>query len=393
VNAVESLHILVVDDELGMRHSVTRALERWTLALPELHEEIQFVVDSAASGEEALTKIGAVQPDLVLLDHKMGGMSGIEVLERLRQTAPDVLVIMITAFATIDTAVRATKNGAFDFLAKPFTPDELKETVRKAVQHLLTLRQARRLAHEKRRVRFEFIRMLGHELKAPLGAIESYLAVLKTRAAGNDLAAYDHVVSRCLARAEGMRKLINDLLDLTRIEAGEKRREIVPVDLRAVVESAFETHRPAAEERKISLSLEVEGEPVLPADRSEMDIVASNLISNAIKYNREGGSVVVRIAPAGDGIRLSVTDTGIGLTAEEAGRLFKDFVRIRNAHTRNISGSGLGLSIVRKIAELYGGDVDVSSQPGVGSTFSFFLRAGAGEESGDAAQRAAPVAS
>jgi two-component system, sensor histidine kinase and response regulator len=371
---MDTLRVLVVDDEPGMRHAVTRALRPYKVLLPEVEGEVRFEVDQAGSGEEALDLVGARLPDIMLLDHKMGGMSGLEVLDELHRRELDVLIIMITAFATLETAVRATKSGAFDFLAKPFTPEELRETIRKAAGHLVVQRQARKLAAEKRRVRFEFISVLGHELKAPLAAIEGYLNIIRDRALGADITAYDQVVQRCLVRGDGMRKLILDLLDMTRIESGEKRRELNRVDLREIARAALETVKPAADARQITLALHGEGPVPLTADRAELEIIFNNLLSNAVKYNRDGGRIDVRIPFDDSRVSISVSDTGIGLTAAESARLFADFVRIKNDKTRDILGSGLGLSLVKKLALMYGGDVAVTSQPDAGSTFTVVLQ-------------------
>lgn len=386
---MDTLRILVVDDEPGMRHSIKRALRTYTVLLPEIEGETQFEITPAESGEEALDILDRDDNyDLMLLDHKMGGMTGIDVLETLNQREHDMLIIMITAFATIETAVRATKSGAFDFIAKPFTPEELKDTVRKAAAHLITQRQARRLAEEKRRVRFDFIRVLGHELKAPLAAIESYLDLMKNRVAGNELDKYDHIVTRTLVRAGGMRKLIVDLLDMTRIESGEKKREFTTVDVAESAQAALDGVKARAAERGITLTLETSGPLMLDGDRGEIEIVLNNLVSNAVKYNRDNGTVTVCLRGDDDWITVDVRDTGIGLQPEEAAKLFKDFVRIRNDKTRDIEGSGLGLSIVKKIAELYRGQARVTSEPDVGSTFTVtFHRHAAPEEETDADTR------
>jgi two-component system sensor histidine kinase/response regulator len=280
---------------------------------------------------------------------------------------------MITAYATLETAIDATKRGAYDFLPKPFTPEELRVAVRRAVKHLVVQRQARRLAEEKRQVRFQFISVLGHELKAPLAAIEGYLQILRDGTAGNDPAVQAQVVERALIRAGGMRRLIAELLDLTRIESGQKRRELAEVDVRDVARAAIETATPAARERHVEIVLHAPEHVPAVADRGELEILLNNLVSNAVKYNREGGRVDVVIEEADGGVRLIVADTGIGLTAEEARRLFQEFVRIKNDRTRGIPGTGLGLSIVKKLAQLYGGDVTVRSEPGVGSTFEVSL--------------------
>ena len=368
------LRVLVVDDEPGMRYAVVRALQSYHAKLPHIEGEIGFELTQADSGEAALALLEQQTPDIMLLDHKMGGMSGVEVLNELRRRESEILTIMITAFATIETAVRATKSGAFDFVAKPFTPEELRDTLKKAATHLMVQRQAQRLAEEKRRVRFEFISVLGHELKSPLGAIESYLLLLKQRVQGDDIGKYDAMIDRCLLRAAGMRKLILDLLDMTRLESGEKKREIREVEVVELAKMALEALKPQADERKVALHLDAPAALEMTADRGEIEMVLNNLISNAVKYNRPGGRVDVTLGGDEECVNLAVRDTGIGLTPEEAQRLFKDFARIKNEKTRDIPGSGLGLSIIKKIADLYGGSAVVESEPNVGSTFRVVLR-------------------
>jgi len=158
----DKLRILVVDDELGMRLGVERALRNFAVQLIDVNGEVSFEVESVDCGEIALEKIKASPPDILLLDHKLPGISGLDVLHELAEAKSEVLTIMITAYASLDTAITATKRGAFDFLAKPFTPEEVKAAVRKATKHLMLQRQARRLAEEKRQVRFQFISVLGH---------------------------------------------------------------------------------------------------------------------------------------------------------------------------------------------------------------------------------------
>ena len=373
---MDTLRVLVVDDELGIRHSVSRALRDFTVVVPDVDVEVGFAVDSAASGEEALEKIDEQAPDVLLLDHQMGGMTGIEVIEQIAARELSILTVMITAFATISTAVRATKSGAFDFVPKPFTPAELKETVRKAAAHLMTQRRARQMAEEKRRVRFEFIRVLGHELKAPLGAVESYLTIIKNRTLGNELDAYDQMIDRCLIRTEGMGKLILDLLDMTRIESGQKVREVREINVLTLARSAVENVAPVATDRGIEVILHCEEDVLMLGDEGEIQIVLNNLVSNAVKYNRDGGRVDVRLDCDTESVDIAVSDTGFGLSSEDRSRLFNDFVRIKSENTRDIAGSGLGLSIVKKISDLYEGSCSVTSELGVGSTFSVSLNRG-----------------
>jgi len=370
---METLWVLIVDDELGMRKGVERALQGMRIVLPEVQAEVQLTVESAESGEEGLQKIQNHSPDILLLDHQLPGMSGLDVLEKI-DPQKDMHTVMITAHASLETAVTAIKRGAYDFLAKPFTPKELKGTVSKAAAHLATIREAKRLAQEKKQVRFQFISVLAHELKAPLGAVEGYLDILKNRTAGDDPKNYDFMLERAILRIQGMRKLIQDILDLTRIESGRRVRDLKPVDLVEIARKSIETISGAANEQQIAISLAPQTPLTMTADEGEIEIIFNNLISNAVKYNRPGGKVEVRMSQTPEFVRIAVSDTGIGMTPEECAKLFSDFVRIKNEKTRKILGSGLGLSILKKLSFLYGGDITVQSEPDVGSTFTVTLR-------------------
>jgi signal transduction histidine kinase len=371
---METLQILVVDDEPGMRAGTARALRDFTIHLPDVNGEVRFTVDQAASGEEALAKIRRQPPDILLLDHKLPDISGLDLLAAIAEQAGDVLTIMITAYATLETAVAATKRGAYDFLAKPFTPDELKATIRKAAGRQILARHARRLAQEKRQVRFQFISVLAHELKAPLAAIEGYLHILHDRSAGSDPAVYQRMIDRSILRSEHMRKLISDLLDMTRIESGQAARELVDNDWVELAHAAIETVQPAAAEKNVSIDLAAPPALRRTSDRREIDMMLNNLLTNAVKYNKAGGRVSLTLLDQPGQVTIEVADTGIGMSADEASRLFTDFYRARNERTRDILGSGLGLAIVRKLAQLYGGDVTVRSEPDVGSTFTVVLK-------------------
>ncbi|HWQ07957.1 MAG TPA: response regulator [Holophaga sp.] len=370
----ETLHLLVVDDEVGMRLSVERALRHYSTHLPDIQQDVNFRVSQAESGEAALALIETDKPDLILLDYKLPGISGLDVLTFLKEKKQDILVVMITAYASLETAVQATKSGAFDFLAKPFTPEELRATVHKTTKHCMVQRQAAKLAEERRQIRFEFLSVLAHELKSPLAAVEGNLFIMRDHVAGEAIKEYDHLIGRSLIRLEGMKKLIFDLLDLTRIESGQKKRVLAEVDLCAVARQAIETHTVLAADKKVAISLEGPESILLQADAGELEIIFNNLISNAVKYNRDGGSVVVALSDAGASVSIAVKDTGIGMTKEEVARLFGEFTRIKNQKTMNILGSGLGLSILKRLSHLYGGAVTVESVPDVGSTFTVALQ-------------------
>lgn len=371
---MDLLNILIVDDEYGMRRGAERALRNMHLHLHDINGDVRFNIRTAADGRELDERMAEGPTDILILDYKLPDTTGLDILDRLMKQPLDLLVIMITAYASLDTAVTATRRGAYDFLAKPFTPEELRGAVRKAARHLILQRQARRLAEEKRQVRFQFVSVLAHEMKAPISAIEGYLQMMRERAVGETLADYDHIVGRCLVRIEGMRKLISDLLDMTSIESGQRQRAIATVDLGEIARQAVENVKAEAERRGIAIDLDVPEGARMEADRAEIEMIFNNLVSNAVKYNRDGGRVGLRVREAEGEIRLAVEDSGIGMTPEECQRLFSDFSRIKNDKTRHILGSGLGLSTLKKIVTLYDGDISVESRPDVGSTFSVVLR-------------------
>lgn len=369
------LNVLAVDDELGMRKGIERSLKNFSVEVQDTEETIEFELCLAETGAEAVQAIRNSVPDILLLDYKLPDFNGLEVLKNTADMADDMLTIMITAYASIETAVAATKQGAYDFLPKPFTPADLKHTVRKAATRIVLARRAKQLEEEKKRVRFEFIRVLGHELKAPIAAVEGYMHLLDSHIKGEELSAYDNFVDRSLIRLQQMRKLIVDLLDMTRIESGEKTRELEPIDLVPSAHDAVELVGGEASERGISLAVHAPEQLVVQADRSEINMIMNNLVSNAVKYNRDDGQVDIFLERDGEYTGIKVVDTGIGMSAEEVEKLFGEFVRIKNKKTRNILGSGLGLSILKRISELYEGDIHVESEPDRGSTFLVRLKA------------------
>lgn len=386
-----TLRVVMVDDEEALCLGVRRIIQKYKVHVADVLVDADYDFRYFTSGEEYLAWLeDGGEVDLLLLDLKLPGVGGMDVLDAMSEQGREVLTIMITAYATFETAVKATKLGAYDFLAKPFTPEELRYALRKATNQLILSKQARKLAEEKREIRFNFISVLAHELKAPLNAVEGYLNILRTTENDQDR----QMVERSIVRVDGMKKLIVDLLDMTRIESGQRERTIKRLDLNGLAHAAMELFALDAERRGISMELDTEPDIELAADPGEAEIVLNNLISNAVKYNRDGGSVTVKLSRDGNAVTIAVTDTGIGLTPEEAGKLFNEFTRIKNEHTVKILGSGLGLSTVRKIANMYDGEATVTSEPGVGSTFTVTLRDAPREETRrpapDTASEAAP---
>ncbi len=364
-----TLKILVVDDEPGIRSGVSRILRNFRVDYPFMEEAYEFEVYEAPTGEAGIELIESRQPDIVLLDNKLPGIQGIEVLDYIKKKQYNIIVVMITSYASLELAVRATSDGAYDFIPKPFTPQELKSSIENITKRVFLKKMTKTLQDSGKQIRFQFLSVLSHELKAPLNAVEGYLKMIREKELGENITDYDTIIDRSLDRIKGMRTLILDLLDFTKVESGKMKQDISPVDLSKVATTAIDTMRPYSIQRDVTVNLDAPGNLLFNADADEIEIIFNNLISNAIKYNKEGGSVDCTIVENDDDITIRVSDSGIGMTQPEMDRLFQDFVRIKNEKTKHITGSGLGLSIVRKLTENYGGRIEVNSKPDLGSTF------------------------
>jgi signal transduction histidine kinase len=275
--------------------------------------------------------------------------------------------MMITSHASLDIAVKATRDGAYDFVPKPFTPQELKASIENITKHLFLKRMTKKLNKEGKSIRFQFLSVLSHELKTPLNAIEGYLHMIQEKQLGNTLEDYEAVINRSLERVKGMRNMIMDMLDLTQIESGKKKRELSKINIVPFALAAIDSMRPYAIQKEVKVNIHSHGAVYMTADADELEIIFNNLISNAVKYNKPGGSVDCYIGEANGLITISVADTGIGIAKDDLVNIFNEFVRIKNEKTKNISGSGLGLSIVRKLAEFYNGKVSIVSEPDKGT--------------------------
>ena len=367
------LKILVIDDEPGIRSGVSRILNNFHVTYPFMDEDYSFEVMEAANGEDGVVIIDREMPDILLLDNKLPGMQGVDVLEYIRERKYDIVVAMITSYASLDVAIRATRDGATDFIPKPFTPQELKSSIENITKQLYLKRITQKLKQDGKKIRYQFLSVLSHELKAPLNALEGYLKMMQEKQAGDKIDDYTNHIDRSLQRIQGMRNLIMDLLDFTKIRLERKEEKIQEVDLAQVASGAIVTVQPYAIQMEVNINLDVRSDSVIMADPEDMEIIFNNLVSNAVKYNKFGGRADITIDGTDSEIILTFSDNGIGISESDRENLFTDFVRIKNEKTRNISGSGLGLSIVRKVVELYHGTIKVESTPDIGSVFTVRL--------------------
>jgi signal transduction histidine kinase len=286
--------------------------------------------------------------------------------------------------------VRAIKQGAYDFLTKPFTTDDLLLVVNQGMERrrlsletkrLQTIEvEAQLLAAEKARLeeldraKVAFIRLVTHELQAPVSAILTYLDLLL-----NDYIPQEQqkdTLLRLQARAQEELSLITDLLEFGQLKEIQSASKTAPIQVDDVLQKAILELEPQAVEKGLSLTTDIDpnlAPAAIPADQAKS--VWTNLISNAIKYTPSGGKITLSLQEESGSLRGQVADTGIGIPDDAKANLFSEFFRARNAKALNIPGTGLGLAIVRQIIEKAGGKIWVESEVDQGSKFTFLLPA------------------
>lgn len=357
--------VVVIDDDYAMRLSCQQILAK-----------SGFEVATYEDGARGLAGIGELKPALVVVDLKMPGLSGLDVIERVCRMDPTIVLIVITGYATIGTAVEALQRGAYDFLPKPFKPDELRMIVARALERRRLLKRSRELELERELEKRRFVSFVSHQLKSPVAAVHQYLEVLKRLESEPGVADKRRDwIDRCLARTGEMRELIDDWLMLARAEGASLVGERVAVDVAGIVARLLESHGDAAAAHGVTLATDLP--PSLPAvhgDRQCVAILLENLLTNAIAYNRPGGSVTVRVRESAGEVVLEVADTGVGIPESARDHLFDEFYRVpvpegADGGECRPGGTGLGLPICRRIVTELGGSIEVESEPGGGSTF------------------------
>jgi PAS domain S-box-containing protein len=476
--------ILIIDDEKGLREGTKRFLE-----------SEGYVIDTAENGAIGIETALKNDYDILLIDLKMPDIDGFEVLKQIKKHKPDSIYIISTAYASFETAIESARLGAFSYIPKPFSPDELLYQIeqgfkqRKILLESAKLKQEKEeylleIANEKSRlntiiesissgvllinkigevvyfnkaalqklnlnelnigefisdklptelskiindliqkedlsnksittqievkpngelfvdatcspvphsdgsfagvvvvlknitdfkkvelIKNQFISMVAHELKSPVSAVLGFIQLILDSKIKLTKEQHDDFLKRSELRLKSTLDLINDLLDISRMEIKKKYRELREININNVIRSVvrlFEFEM-ANKSIKLSMQLEENSENII-ADINEINRIVTNVISNAIKYNKEGGRIDILTRQDFNYIFISIADTGIGLRPEEKKELFQEFFRAKNKYTKSISGTGLGLTIVKRIVEAYHGTIDIESEFEKGTT-------------------------
>jgi two-component system, sensor histidine kinase and response regulator len=352
--------VFVIDDDEVMLLSCRKILEK-----------DGYTVQTFESGSAGLARLAEERPQLVLVDLKMPELDGLQVIARIRAIDPDLVIAVITGYATITTAVDAMKSGAYDFLPKPFTPDELRLVVSRGCERWQLAHESARLRQEKEAAERRVITFVSHQLKSPLAAAKQYLDVLLYTAGEDFSPTTVDWIGRAQARLDDMLAMIDDWLTLAHAERGTLGQRGAAADPAAIIEEVVRGTAPQAGRAHVTVTTDLEGElPAVRGDAVALGTVLANLVSNAIKYNRPDGEVRICARVTGGSVRVEVSDTGLGIAAEHLPRVFEEFYRISNPETQGISGTGLGLSICRRVMTELGGTIHATSTLGEGSTFA-----------------------
>ncbi len=372
------IRVLVVDDELGIREGCRRALTARG-----------FEVEVAENGPAGLGKLREGSFDVLLVDAMMPGMSGLEMLQHARKSFPELIRIVITGYATVELAVQAIREGAHDFIAKPFTPETLLQVLNRELERMQLKREAQRvkdLEEELRgmaRVKAEmekletmesrFMLTMVHILRAPVAVMQNSIQLI--RKGYVPLEEQGIFLGRMEQRAGELLAILDDVLILSRLKEGKKSRSDEAVSMADVLEAVLGAYKKEVEAGNLNVSLEMTERPMFFASPEHIRLLWANLLGNAIRYTQPGGQITVSLGGKSEGDKIigTVFDTGIGIAPEEIPRIFEAFYRTEAAKSIQETGTGLGLPIVQQIVSLYGGTLETDSTPGRGSSFRFIL--------------------
>lgn len=314
---------------------------------------------------EGLEKAKSKKYDIVITDLKMPQLSGLDLLKTLRKEQPDVTVIIFTGFATVDSARKALKLGAFDYIPKPFTPDELQNVVDNAINARQNKAEAAML---------DLMAIVSHELKSPVSVVHTTAETLYKGYFGNLSPEQQKIIETILRNCQYLEDIIRNYLDLSKMELDSLESFQQEINLyEDVIKQIVEMPEHASNIKNMKLDLNIEIKPKIKADPNLLKIVVTNFINNAIKYGKADTTIKIELRQADNEYIFSVFNEGVGIPPEGTDKLFQKFSRLKQKGTEGIKGSGLGLYICKSIIEKHKGKIWAESQYGSWVKFLFSL--------------------
>jgi len=354
--------ILVIDDEEIVLDSCTQILTKG-----------DFVIRTAKNGTLGLNLIEEYHPDLVFVDLKMPGISGFDVLERIQELDPTIVTIVITGFATIGSAVEAMQRGAFDFLPKPFTPDELRLITHRGLEKRKLVLETLALRREKEMLREHFAAIVSHELKSPLAAVQQYLYGLSGELSSQLTEDQLRRFERIQTRIDDLMKLIHTWLRAISVDIESIKENFKPTSIPIVITKAVESVEPHAVRKDISIQTLIEDDlSYVDGDEGTLVEAVVNIVGNAVKYSPTGSHISITANSSENQVAIRIQDNGIGISKEDLPFIFEDFYTTKPNQDVE-KGSGVGLALTRRILEAHEGTISIESELGKGSTFELCL--------------------
>ena len=343
-------HILIVDDEMGPRESLKMILNPY------------YTVHVADRGAQAIEMLKEIPVDLVTVDLKMPGLTGINVLEKVKEHDPDIEAIIITGYGSLDTAIEGLRLGAFDYISKPFDVNHILSLVRRGLER-------RNAKARLRQVKSDFLSNVSHELRTPLSVVVGFVYLLLNQVIGKLSEEQQKILETVYRNSEELLELIDNVLWMTSLNVGDSSANIEQFNARDIVTETIKRYDKGIQEKGLTVNVEIADSGVaIVSDRSKVERVFQNVFNNAVKFTSQG-SVTVRVQPSSDrrSVVFEVADTGTGIEENKIDTIFEPFHQADNSSVRSFSGLGLGLTVARRMAEIIGGKLEITSTPNVGT--------------------------
>jgi len=354
--------VLVIDDEEIVLDSCLQILSSG-----------DYVIKTADNGLLGIQMVEEFQPDIIFVDLKMPGISGFEVIEKIQGIDPTIVTIVITGFATINSAVEAMQKGAFDFLPKPFTPDELRLITRRGIEKRKLVLETLALRREKELLREHFAAIVSHELKSPLATTQQHLFTLSSELSGQLTDDQQRRFERIQTRINDLMKLIHTWLRAISVDINTIKENFQATSLPVILSKAVESVEPHAVRKDISITTFIgEDIPMIYGDEGTLVEAIVNIVGNSIKYSPSGSKVEMSASYIDDQVVIRIQDNGIGISKEDLPFIFVDFYTSSDVNKAE-RGSGVGLALTRRILDAHDGTITVESELGQGSTFEMRL--------------------
>jgi signal transduction histidine kinase len=395
----EQPRVLVVDDE-----------ESVVVTIKAILQLDGYNVATTTSGAKARKMVRDVEYDLVLTDLRLEDGDGLDVLKAVRDSYPETVTIMLTGYASLESAIQALRAGAYDYLVKPSEVEELRATVARGLERrrlgqelrlrvdelaelnaslqqrideaTAELKERYEQLKELDRMKSQFLSIASHELKTPITAMSGFLQVALRRVrrlgdgeaaapVADGLRAITEQLEVVYRQTGKLARLVDELLDVSRIQTGRVEFRYADVDLSELANEV--AARMQLTTTTHAIAVRRDSENIVTADRDHLEQVLNNLVTNAIKYSPTGGSITIDVRPDNDGVRLSVTDQGIGIPEKELDAIFGLFYRSPDRAARDAAGMGLGLYISKEIVVRHGGRIWAESGGAKGSTLNVVI--------------------